>query len=315
MSQVFTVNDNNNTNTDMFYDLSKKFNAIKPKITNDFFELDIFFSRIVTGRYLSSISEPPLHKHSFYELIIPLQGTSTYTFKKYNSCIFQNKIYLIVPNAKHRLVSYSEDFASLTFGFYFISPASLSLPIANNKPFLELELSTYLKNSILYMLALSSGTEKGFYQRLNMQFSLILFDIFNQVSAFQKALPDVLNNDDIETISDNTRIRTAIQYITDNIASDISVSDVSSSVSISTRQLNRILASSMNISINELINKIKIKEAKKYMNTSHLSLTQISTMCGFNSLTSFNRTFKANTGLTPKAYRANKNITVDADEI
>ena len=213
-------------------------------------------------------------------------------------------------------MSYSDDFASLTFGFYFISPTSLSLPITTNKPFLELELSTYLKNGILYMLSLSSGTEAGFYQRLNMQFSLILFDIFNQVDAFQKALPNISeNNDDIETISDNTRIRTAIQYIADNIASDISVSDVSSSVGISTRQLNRILTSSINISTNELINKIRIKEAKKYMQSSHLSLTQISTMCGFNSLTSFNRTFKANTGLTPKSYRNNKNISADINEI
>ena len=84
MSQTFvdTYNNNNNTNTDILYDSAKKFNTIRPKISNDFFELDIFFSRIITAHHVAATSSTPSHKHSFYELIIPIAGTATYNFKK-----------------------------------------------------------------------------------------------------------------------------------------------------------------------------------------------------------------------------------------
>lgn len=308
MSQIFADN-SNNTNTDILYDIAKKFNTIRPKINNDFFELDIFFSRIITKHLVSSTSSTTLHRHSFYELIIPISGTATYKFKKNKLNLLQNKICLIVPNTMHELINFSDDYVALTFGFYFLAPATLSLPIRTSKEYFELKNSPYIKNSIMYMLNLAQGTENGYYQRINMQLSLLLFDIFNQIEPIRKAIPYIDSNSEVgETISDNTRIRSAIQYITDNISSDILVDDVAASVGICSRQLNRILISSMNISTNELINKIRIKTAKKYMESPSLTLSEISAKCGFNSLTSFSRTFKKITGVTPKLYKQNEEI-------
>ncbi|MBR2916564.1 MAG: helix-turn-helix transcriptional regulator, partial [Clostridia bacterium] len=88
-----------------------------------------------------------------------------------------------------------------------------------------------------------------------------------------------------------------------NISSSISVSDVANYVCISSRQLNRILKNALDITTNDLINELKIKAAKVYMKNPTLSISQISVMCGFNSLTHFNLTFKKLTGHTPKAFR------------
>lgn len=303
----FFADINNNANIDIPYDTLRSFNNIKPKIRNDFFELDIFFSRVITTQHISSLRTTPPHKHSFYELIIPISGTATYKFKKNTLNLFQNKICLILPDTTHQPVNYSDDFAALTLGFYFLEPTTLSLPIHTNKEHIELKNSPYIINSIMYILTLSQGTENGYYQRINMQLSLLIFDIINQIEPIRKAFPRIDDNEEKpEMISNDTRIRAAIQYIYDNISSDILVDDVASYAGICSRQLNRILISSMNISTNELINKIRIKTAKKYMESPSLTLSQISTKCGFNSLTSFSRSFKKITGVSPKFYKENQ---------
>lgn len=297
----------NKINTGPLHDATRKFNTIKPEIINDFFELDIFFSRIITTHHVSFPSSTSAHKHSFYELIVPISGSATYIFKKSKINLLPNKICLIVPKATHQLAKFSEDYAALTFGFYFLAPTTLTLPVRTNKEYFELKNSPYIISSLMHMLDLSQGSENGYYQRINMQFSLLMFEIINQIEPIRKAIPHIESDiEKNEISSDNARIRSAIQYITDNISSDILVDDVAASAGICSRQLNRILISSMNISANELINKIKIKMAKKYIESSSLTITQISSKCGFNSLTSFNRTFKKFTGVSPKVYRQNQ---------
>lgn len=309
MNQIF-ADTNNNTNIDILQDAVKKFNTIRPKICNEFFELDIFSSRIITTQQVSSPLSTSPHKHSFYELFIPISGTSTYKFKKTTLNLFQNKICLIIPHTMHQLVKFSDDFAALTFGFYFLAPTTLSLPIHTDKEYFELINSPYIINSIMYILNLAQEAENGYYQRINMQLSLLIFDVINQIEPMRRAFPYMDNNEEkSETITDDTRIRAAIQYISDNIASDILVDDVAASAGVCSRQLNRILNSSINISTNELINKIRIKTAKKYMESPSLTLSQISTKCGFNSLTSFSRTFKKITGVAPKYYKQNEDTT------
>lgn len=304
MNKNFDV-DTNNTNTDILYEATRKFNTIKPRVSNDFFELDIFYSRIITNQHLSSPGCTAPHKHSFYELIIPISGTSIYKFKNSQLILSKDKFCMIVSNTVHSLVNHSNDFAALTIGFNFLSPETLSLPINTNKDFYELESSSYIINNIMYLLNLAQTLENGYYQRINMQLSLLIFDIINRIEPMRNNLPHINDDDGSETVSDDTRIRTATQYISDNISSDILVDDVAVSAGVCSRQLNRILISAMDISTNELINSIRIKAAKKYMESSSLTLSQISAKCGFNSLTSFSRTFKKITGVAPKFYLEN----------
>ena len=141
-----------------------------------------------------------------------------------------------------------------------------------------------------------------------MQLQLLIFDIINLIEPMRNGLPHINDEEKSETVSDDTRLRAAVQYITDNISSDILVEDVAASAGICSRQLNRILISSIGISTNELINNIRIKTAKKYMESNALTLSQISEKCGFNSLTSFSRTFKKITGIAPKFYKEDVKI-------
>jgi AraC-like DNA-binding protein len=303
------TNEADNTNTDILYDAIRKFNSIVPNISNDYFKLDIFYSRIITNQHLSSPDTRAPHKHSFYELIIPVCGTASYEFKKSNLNLFKGKFCLTVPNTTHHLTKHTDDFAALTFGFNFLSPDALSLPIKTDREFFELNSSPYLLNGIMHILNLAESSENGYYQRINMQLQLLLFDIINRIEPMRIGLPHINDEEKSETVSDDTRLRAAMQYISDNINSDILVDDVAAAAGVCSRQLNRILISSIGISTNELINRIRIRTAKKYMESNTIPLSQISEKCGFNSLTSFSRTFKKITGVAPKFYKKDKNTS------
>jgi hypothetical protein len=176
MSCNLSITDNS-TNTDILYDAIRKFNAIIPKISNEFFHLDIYHSRIITNQHFSSPDSTAPHKHSFYELIIPITGTATYIFKKSKLNLFSDKFCLIASNTTHSLTNPSPDFSAFTFGFTFLSPEALSLPINTDKDYFALKNSPYLLNSIMHILSLAGTSENGYYQRINMQLSLLLFDI------------------------------------------------------------------------------------------------------------------------------------------
>ncbi len=290
----------------------RKFNGIKPHIKNDFFELDMFFSRIICKSviYKNFFSSPSMHKHSFYELHIPITGEATCLINKEKISISPKDALLLSPYMAHRLVDFSENYSALTLGFNFVEPKTLANENFTDIGFSKISISDYIHNNVFYILNTLCKDAFGYNYVLNNQISIIMFDLLMQVKAFADVFVENSTGLNLNPYSDDGRIRLAIQYITDNISSPITVNEVAEYVSISTRQLNRILNNALGITTHELIDEIKLKAAKRYMSTTRLSLTQIAALCGFNSPIHFNITFKRYMNVSPKTYRAN-DMTAD----
>jgi AraC-like DNA-binding protein len=60
------------------------------------------------------------------------------------------------------------------------------------------------------------------------------------------------------------------------------------------------------------LSQVRINRAEEYLTGSDLPVTEIAYLCGFASLKTFNRLFKALTGVCPSAYRSGKNESVRA---
>ena len=284
-------------------DLAKaiqRFNGILPLGKNDFYECDFLLSRIMTPN--ATITSYPLHQHSFYELHIPISGKAEYWVAGEDVCFAPQKAVLLPPNQAHRL-AFSENYVSLTLGFVFTRPASLCSHAVIDKEYREIECSLDVLHCISYILRVlldRSGEDRYLFNTL---FSVIIHDIFMRVPEFRSRFKRDGTVFDAERVSDDARTRIALQYIADNIAFPISAGDVANHLSLSSRQLNRILKSSTDLSVNRLINEMRIKEAKRRIEQTDLSLSEIALLCGFNSPTHFNLTFKKLTGITPTLYR------------
>ncbi len=101
----------------------------------------------------------------------------------------------------------------------------------------------------------------------------------------------------------NLLLRNICNYIDEFLCSDISVAQIAASFGYSDKHIGRLFKAKIGVTIREYINDKRLDRAKiLLMNTNH-SVTEVSSKCGFNNLTYFNRVFKEKYGVTPGKIR------------
>lgn len=107
-----------------------------------------------------------------------------------------------------------------------------------------------------------------------------------------------------EVTSDNTSlISKAASYIENNYAKNLDLDKIAKEVNLSPTYLHKKFKEFYKITPREFLLKIRLKNAKRLLLTSDLSLYEISENCGFTSQAYFNFQFKKETNMTPGEYR------------
>lgn len=104
-------------------------------------------------------------------------------------------------------------------------------------------------------------------------------------------------------VEDNDAISQVIDYITQHLFEDLSVSDVAVSVSLSPSHLSRLFKIRTGFSPHEYITLRRIDAAKELLLTTNLSVRQIAFRVGYHSEANFITSFSGKTGVTPAAFR------------
>jgi AraC-like DNA-binding protein len=84
---------------------------------------------------------------------------------------------------------------------------------------------------------------------------------------------------------------------------DISTRMISTELGISSARVFTLLKEAFNLTFKEIINKMRIEEAKRLLLESDLRITEIAMRLGFGQHSYFNRLFKKQEGITPSRYR------------
>ncbi|MDR3276347.1 MAG: AraC family transcriptional regulator [Treponema sp.] len=111
----------------------------------------------------------------------------------------------------------------------------------------------------------------------------------------------------------NERLERVFSFIGENFDDPDFCLDMAAEKSGLTRfYFSRFLKTQTGQSFNEHLARIRLHRAEQYLIESELPVTEIAYLCGFNSLTTFNRLFKAYTGSTPSVYRSGKSSKIPA---
>ena len=97
-----------------------------------------------------------------------------------------------------------------------------------------------------------------------------------------------------------------LDYINRHIAEDLTVEAICEAIPISKYYFCRQFKRATGLTVMEYILKTRITLAKNMLRKEKLSVSEISTACGFCSVSYFCRIFKENTGMTALAYRNHK---------
>ncbi len=101
----------------------------------------------------------------------------------------------------------------------------------------------------------------------------------------------------------HTHIEKACAYIQSHLSEDLSLAQVSQEVFLSKSHLCYIFKSLMGTTFCDYVRQQRIQYARTLLSTSSLSIDDISCACGFHSSTYFATVFKAETGVSPSAFR------------
>jgi AraC-like DNA-binding protein len=84
---------------------------------------------------------------------------------------------------------------------------------------------------------------------------------------------------------------------------DLKLDDAAFEIGLSKYYLSRFLKEQTGLGYHDHLSRVRLSKAREYLAESDMPVIDIAYLCGFQSLTTFNRLFKEHTGTHPSAYR------------
>lgn len=135
----------------------------------------------------------------------------------------------------------------------------------------------------------------------DMKFISLLYIILSALQI-DPDTGDALNNMRYPAIY----VKTAIKYIQDNYAKDISIADVAAFLSLDRKYFSRIFKEHLQVSPNAYIMGYRMMKACELLDNTTLCINEIAQQVGYENPFSFSRAFKSIKNMSPDVYRKTK---------
>lgn len=161
--------------------------------------------------------------------------------------------------------------------------------------------------SLLSRAAIEGGATSDSIFRISNQFLMsqnnihtiddLCYQLQKTVETFTQCVFDHIPG------KNNDLIKKAIQYISQNFSTGITLNDVAEHVHLNPAYFSTVFKQATGSSFKEYLNMVRIEESKRLLAATGYSIIDISVAVGFEDQSYFSKVFKKYTGLTPKQYR------------
>lgn len=270
--------------------------SIYESITNNQnFPVNIFVAPIQSSTY---------HWHNEYELIGILKGSVSMQVQSEQIRLNKGDIYLVNPNVIHALKEVEEE-ENLCM-FVQMSRELFVLNEEDNKDVRFYLDSTdeeepengfayfYKKMAELVYESMREDRHQAF--RIRAQVCTLIADLFDQV------IYDIRFKDTASQDSQELAVK-AITLMKEHIEEEKVMDLVCKDLGLSRKSLDRNLKTTLDLTGKELLESLRVEQAKKLLKNTDKNMNYILDACGFGSEKTFYRVFREETGTTPKAFR------------
>lgn len=223
-------------------------------------------------------------------LFIPLQGEITVTIDSKIIKLGAGQMLYIPPDLKHSFSS-SEKFGERLI--VLIEKNSAKSLIFSDFP-VALPLNQLVKELMFYLL-LHPKTKNA--KGVTETFLDTLSEIFEDVSKKQEFL--ITHAEGKVT---DLRVKSALEYMRENLDSDITMDIIAKKSGLSIRNLNRVFTNETGLQPKQWLISYRIEKAKELLKLPKSSVTEVAFAVGYNSLGQFIAAFRAKTGQLPSEY-------------
>ncbi|MCI6216669.1 MAG: AraC family transcriptional regulator [Bacillales bacterium] len=258
--------------------------------------------------YLKKGNEP-LHTHDFIEIMYINSGeieeyvndkhftakkgdlvfmnfNSTHSFKAVNQATFYNVCFY--PETLEKIINPQNAFSLLSLSTFNEFSKGKAEGVVSFSPSEQRKIQYILERMV------EEQTRRlPRFEVVNESFMTILITmILRKVSLPEETEIDAWNE--------------LAQYISENLDGNLSLEALAKKCFYNPSYFSRLFKSKFNVSLVEYVSNKRIEKAMQLLNETELSVSAISSSCGFSNKSVFYRTFAKVTGKTPNEYR-NKN--------
>lgn len=231
----------------------------------------------------------PTHWHEFYEIELILSGSGSYIIDGAERKIEKNMLFFMTPVNFHRVITDGTDVITLMFmGETCDKNMLFRLSSVFNSDSVKLNDSDadYLA-AVMHELNIASSENDDEYS----------FHLLNSVLGKICRLTTRHNHGHM------SKVQNAMLFIQNNFRSDIGLEDAAASAGITPSYLSSIFARHCGMNFKDYLRGIRYDYAKKLLEYSDMSVTDICYESGFNDYANFERNFKQRFKMSPREYR------------
>ncbi len=135
--------------------------------------------------------------------------------------------------------------------------------------------------------------------------SILHFDSqkIQSISSLAKIVIRYILTENMLKLDSSEIIQKAVNFINDNLTSELSVKMISQNINVSKSALYNKFNSRFNCTIGEYINKKRVEKSLVYLKENSLSIEEVSRKSGFSSASYYTKVFKQYMGITPLKYK------------
>ena len=144
------------------------------------------------------------------------------------------------------------------------------------------------------VLLLDIATNEFFRDGYSLVIEAYLTALFGKLLKFY---------DIVKTKTSHETILQVLQYCSSHYEENITVNSVAENLHVSRSTVSHIFSSRLSMNFCVYINSLRLIKAEQLLRNKSYSITEISYLCGFSTIRTFNRAFLKRYGVSPSAFR------------
>ena len=256
------------------------------------------------------VDMPSFHIHYKFEIYYEIEGSRRYFIEDSAYVVNAGSVVLIGENQIHKTASLGDTPSSrivLNFSREYLERVAQAFPNVDFFAFLSEECNhlltglTVKQQNQIYgllqqLLAMEDETSAAADALRRLLLGTLLLELKEHCRRQQE------QNAENGRVSNHT-VDQIQAYIAEHYAEKLTLTGIANQFYISPYYLSRMFKKSINLSLIEYINGVRIKAAQNLIERSSGSIAEIAAKTGFMTTAHFRRVFKDATGLSPQQYR------------
>lgn len=252
---------------------------------------------LLTRRRIAAGTVYPIHWHDFYEFEIIRSGQAEHIHNNTRSVVSEGSAFLICLNDFHGITALTDlELYSIHFSKDLLPPELADyIEVGKFACWFDSEQARGVTEKLLQMDT-EARTDQPFADRM-------IRDLLEQILiALIRKSPEA--RDHIPP----SPVRRAVVHLRSNFRRDITLTELSRTVSLSPNYLGQLFKAETGQTFNAYLNALRLKYACSLLESSGLSVKEVAFAAGYRSVEYFLAVFRKNMRMTPSQYRADVSL-------